>query len=127
MRLGLGGGLVIIADQMQKAMYDHMRRVIGQAFVLLPRLARDGLEGDHYVAEQRLCRQRAGGREGEDIGRLVLPAPRRVEPAYLGVVAKDDAQLAVLRQPRAARPARFAPRRARRGLRGPAAPPRRRR
>ena len=67
--------------------------MIGDRLALLLRLARDGLEGEHDIAEQqrRTGRGRGAGlpgREGEHVGRPVDPAPVAIEPPLLGVVGE---------------------------------------
>ena len=60
--------------------------MIGERLVLLGRLARDGLEGEHDVAEQNAarraaCASRLPGREGQHVGRRVLAAVVAVKAA----------------------------------------------
>ena len=72
------------------------REMVGQRLALLRRLARDGLEGEHDVAEQdRRAGRRllvpVGQREGQHVGRGILAAPSPVQLALLGIVGQDDA------------------------------------
>src|SRR5204863_6973878 len=73
--LRLVTGLVIIADEMKKAMHCEMREMMRKRFVLRMRLTFRRLIGDHDVAEQA----RSGaidfpgiGRKGKNVGRHVL-------------------------------------------------------
>ena len=77
--LGLAVRLVIVADEMQKAMHRQMGEMIAERLALSVGLARRGLVGDHDVAEDaradRGCGSGAGKRQ--HVGRLVLAAPER--------------------------------------------------
>ena len=72
------------------------REMVGQRLALLRRLARDGLEGEHDIAEQdrraaTAAARPVGQREGQHVGRGILAAPGPVQRALLGIVGQDDA------------------------------------
>ena len=49
-------GLVVVAQQMQRAVHDEMRKMIGRRLLLRPRLAPHGLARQHDIAQERPAR-----------------------------------------------------------------------
>ena len=97
--LRLVTGLMIIADEMKKAMHCEMRQVVSKRLTLRMRLAFRRFVGDHDVAEQTrpaTAGLSGSGREGEHVGRGILMAPRAVEPAHGGIIGQHDGDLAIL-------------------------------
>src|SRR5581483_1936005 len=73
---------VVVAEQMQKAVYYQMDNVVRERDLLLARLGCHGLLREHDIAEERpifLAGRRRG--EGENVGRPVLAAVAPIEGA----------------------------------------------
>src|SRR5262249_41556488 len=93
-RFGLPVRFVIVAQKVEKAMQRQMGDVMIEPLALGARLARDGLVGEHDVAE--VARRPAGGcrrRKRQHVGRLVAAAPAAVEGADRAVAGEDDGEL----------------------------------
>ena len=96
MSAGVGVGLMVVAEQMERAVDDEMRRMLVDAHAFLGRFACAHAMGQDDVAEHdrgaivvRLLELvRLGHREGQDVGRLVLAAPMGVQPADLIVAGR---------------------------------------
>ena len=102
---GVAGMVVIVAQQMQRAMHDQMRQVMRHAPARRRRLAPDDAKRQHQFRRRMLIGQHVGG--------FVASAVPRVQLAHQPVVREHhaDAQAAASAAPRA-RPATRARRRA---------------
>src|SRR5215467_6766568 len=90
---GLSVGLVIVAAQMQKAMYRQMDQMMSKRLVLGCSFARQRLIGDDDVAEETLRLRLPPSRKGQHVGRLVLAPPAPVEPANGRIIGKHNSNL----------------------------------
>src|SRR5215210_4844070 len=96
--LRLGFGLMIVAEEVQDAMDNKVRRVVRQGLALAFRLARHRFEGERDIAE-RLWSRHSGMRicgKRQNIRSLVLAAPGPVKRTDGFVIAKKQADLGLL-------------------------------
>src|SRR5215471_1985213 len=97
-RFGVVVRLVIVANQMQKAVHREMAQVVSERLVRLAGFPAYGLIGDRDVAEhpRGIVRSSRGGclrdRKRQHIGRLVDAAKVLVERADAGIVSQQDCQ-----------------------------------
>ena len=94
--LGLGVGLVIIADQMQKAMDDEMGQMVVErlAFQARPRAPRSPRPA-RFAQHRRQRSPRRGGKAGKDSTLVGLSLPRQpaLSARMCGIVGEDQAEL----------------------------------
>src|SRR5215203_968073 len=96
--LRLGFGFVIVAEEVQDAVDNKVRRVVRQGLALAFRLARHRSEGERDIAE-RLASRHSGVRicrKGQNIRGLVLAAPGAIQGANSLVVGEKQAELDIL-------------------------------
>ena len=89
---------VIVTEQMEEAMNNQVAEMIGNRLALLGSLTRDGLEGEHNIAEQNRCagrkaKPRLPSRKRKHICRHVPPPIIAIESLLLGSVGEGDAKL----------------------------------
>ena len=96
----VGVVLVVVAEQVEESVDDHMGKMVAQALAFGLRFPRHRLVGDHDVAESRRVDL---DRKRQDVGRLRQAPPFGVEVGDEGVVAKNDAEFGRLGHRRATR------------------------
>src|SRR5262249_43902681 len=93
-RVGLG--LMVVADQMQKTLYNQVDNMVIERQPLIGRFAANRLFREHNVTENQSAAIRGArlcGRKGEDVGRFVLAAKHPVEHTDMRVVGEDERDL----------------------------------
>src|SRR5882672_5422545 len=91
--------LVIVTDEVEKAMDCKMRQVMLEGLALGLCFARAGLIGDHDVTQMmRPIRAVLLGRKRQHVGGLVVTTPMSVERADRLVVGEQDCKLAIARR-----------------------------
>ena len=93
-RLGVLVALVIVADQMQESMHGKMGDMMGERLALVAGLARDGLVGEHDVAESwPLLAAGVLGRKRQHVRGRIDAAPIPVEQADRRIIGQNDSKL----------------------------------
>ena len=101
----IGGALVVVADEMQRAVHDEVRPVRAQALALLARFGAQHVRADDQVAQRcRLGRIRTEDRQRrrrkrQHVGRMILAAVAGIEPAAFRARPRLHADLAVAGAP----------------------------
>src|ERR1051325_10023180 len=100
--LGLGIGLMIVADEMQKAMHREVSEMMQEIAIRVRAFARQSLIGDDDVADKCAARVLSGvlsrvlgGGKGQHVGRLVDLAPGAVEHADCSIAGQQHADFAL--------------------------------
>ena len=100
-RAASASGGMIVAEQMQDAVYNQMRKVAGQGLALLARFARKRVVREHHIAEKPGAvapgiRVRLGNKR-ERVGRPVLSPVVPVEPMHRGIIGEQQAEFGLTR------------------------------
>ena len=96
MRVGLGIGLVVVADEVKIAMHREMREMMQEVAVFIGAFPRQRFVGDDDVAENAGVAFGHGFRRGkrQHVGRLVDAAPFAVQHAHRRIIGQQDTHFA---------------------------------
>ena len=92
-RFRVGIAFMIVADEVKKSMHRQMGEVMRERLALGLGLARDGLVGQHDVAEMRRVVRGALGRKRQYVGGRIDTAPKPVELADGRIIGQNNSKL----------------------------------
>ncbi len=84
---------MIVADEVQETMYRKMGEMMRERLALGAGLTRDGLIGEHDVAEMRRLVRGSLARKRQHVGGGVDAAPQPVELTDRRIIGQNDSKL----------------------------------